>query len=597
MENLAPNPFRGMKVKEGRNITAIPDILESRPWENFSMIPCKFLKQGENVLKPKDFQSYITFQTLRQKAVVNGCATGLGKTVMAYLTYFYYKMKYENTKLIVITTASAVLQYRAEMDKFFECPELRPLCFKNNMAKQMKLWKINSLTPYAKARKFAYDAFSIPYNDMISCNAVFMNYSIFMRDREDIVKAISKIKKNGDRVCIILDEAAHFKNLTSQTFKAVYSVTALCDKIIAATATITNGKLEEVYAVLKGIGVQPWGNKTDFLKKHCITWHIPGTPQYAQVITGYKNVKEFVEACSPYIVSLRRKDVLNQLPSVVSHRQMLEQDKEQLNMIADLYSGKIDLSDCIEGREIEGADILEVTITGYTKMALSDPYILFPESQKRPAKYKSPKTEEIIRILTEETNGEKTIIYTPYRRYMDVLVNTFKKSATLPDCYKNPLCISGEVSSEDREKNKELFNTSDSHNVIIINDAGAEAINLQTAQCMILTTMPMTFGKLVQVVGRYNRIGSKHESLSLFYLLHEDSQDIDEYGIINQQGVLVTSVTKEDYEGMLDLDYLNSISDSDEKISENELKSANIHHLVFKKRQKRKDFYKKYGSK
>ena len=115
---------------------------------------------------------------------------------------------------------------------------------------------------------------------------------------------------------------------------------------------------------------------------------------------------------------------------------------------------------------------------------------------------------------------------------------------------------------------------------------------------MIITSLPPTFGRLVQVVGRYNRIGTKHTALSLYYVLTKDSPDEDEYLISNQQGVLVASVTKEDYEGILDLDYINSRSKEEvSDLTAQDLQSASIANLVFKKRAKRKLFYKKASKK
>ena len=556
-------------------------------WEKFELVPCKYLREGAP--KPRNFQQYCVYQSLKQNNLCNGCGTGLGKTLMCYLTYFYYKMKYPNTKLIVITTASAVMQYAKEFYKFFEDSEFRPCVFHDGMHKGLKGCK-----SYAEARKLAVESFS----DMTPGNltSIYMNYSVLLREGKNLAEAVKSIRKQGGRVFLILDEASHFKNLKSQTFNTVYALSKLSDKVLAATATITNGRLEEIYAVLKGINITPFGNKADFLKRFCVTVSLPGQP-FGFEIMGYKNVQEFVSLVKPYLVSLRRKDVLTQLPSVSRHICYVDHDDEQYDIISDLYNGVISFMPSEDSKRMyEGMDreVFELTVTNYIKMALQDPFILSPEHQRRPKGYKSPKTREIIRILEEEVVSESVIIYTPSKRYMYALRDVMKASTTLPKWYTDPLIINGDIPTAERERVKEVFTNDPSHKVIIINEAASEAINLQTAQAMIICSIPPTFGRLVQVVGRYNRIGSKHESLSLYYLLTKDSQDEDEYMISNQQGLMVSSVTKEDYEGVLDLDYINQRKkDTVEEITDEDLRNASIPTLVFKKRARRKQFYAK----
>ena len=566
-----------------------PDIstVESKDWEGFNLIPCAYLKK--DAPQPRSFQQYITYLSLQQNRLCNGCGTGLGKTLMSYLTFFYYKMKFPNTKLVVITTASAVMQYANEYHKFFYDSQWRPVVFYDGMTKDFK-----GSGTYAKARAMAQEGFRDPNG----FNAMFMNYSVLLKEGTSLLETFIKLKKSGFNIFLILDEASHFKNLKSQTFNIVHNLSKMCDKVLSATATITNGRLEEIYAIMKGIGIQPFGNKAQFIKRYCITTMIPGQA-FGFEIMGYRNIKEFVSLIKPYLVALRRKDVLEQLPSITSHINYVEHDKEQYSIISDLYNGKIGfigkdiLSNMLGGKLVD-----ELTITNYIKTALQDPFILSPEHQRAPKGYRSPKTKEVIRILAEEVVSEKAIVYTPSKRYMYALREAFESSTTLPQWYRRPLLINGDIPMEERERIKTIFNTSDEHRVILINEAASEAINLQTAQAMIITSLPPTFGRLVQVVGRYNRIGTKHTALSLYYVLTKDSQDEDEYLISNQQGVLVASVTKEDYEGILDLDYINSRSKEEvSDLTAQDLQSASIANLVFKKRAKRKLFYRKASKK
>ena len=97
------------------------------------------------------------------------------------------------------------------------------------------------------------------------------------------------------------------------------------------------------------------------------------------------------------------------------------------------------------------------------------------------------------------------MIYTQSRLYLDVLANTIRKDPDTPDFYKNVLEIHGGVTGFQREENRKLFYTSPHHNIMILNDAGLEALNLQASNTLLVTTLPRTAGDLVQLAGRISQ--------------------------------------------------------------------------------------------
>ena len=122
--------------------------------------------------------------------------------------------------------------------------------------------------------------------------------------------------------------------------------------------------------------------------------------------------------------------------------------------------------------------------------------------------------------------------------------------------------ITGDESAEKRNQNKNLFqDPSSGINVIFINKAGSESINLQIASTFIFFDNPWSYGDYLQLVGRAQRIGSSHNSILVLHLLNKKT--IDEYVLktLKKKQGLVTSVFGETQTGELSFegDFTNSL--------------------------------------
>jgi SNF2-related domain/Helicase conserved C-terminal domain/LAGLIDADG-like domain len=89
------------------------------------------------------------------------------------------------------------------------------------------------------------------------------------------------------------------------------------------------------------------------------------------------------------------------------------------------------------------------------------------------------------------------------------------------------LRITGSENEKKREENKQLFQTSDDHDLIYINAAALEGVNLQQAAHMIMLDCPWSWGDLLQLVGRMVRMASPHSACTLHVLTAKGT--IDEY--------------------------------------------------------------------
>jgi len=80
-----------------------------------------------------------------------------------------------------------------------------------------------------------------------------------------------------------------------------------------------------------------------------------------------------------------------------------------------------------------------------------------------------------------------------------------------------------------RNAAKRLFQESPDHDLIFINAAGIEGLNLQQAAHMVCLDLPWSWGDLLQLVGRMVRSASPHTTCTLHILVARGT--VDEYTI------------------------------------------------------------------
>lgn len=554
-------------------------------WETFELTSLNNLKKDQKLF---NYQQYAVYLSLNKVSFVNGLQTGLGKTVCAYATYYYYKQKYPNTKLIVVSNKSAVLQMQEQLYKFFEVNE-------RGAAVHRFMDKLKG-EKYATARRRVFKSFGEIESD--SLDMLWMNYSIFRRDFGLIEAAVKSLKIKGLKVFTIYDESTAFMNMGTDTFKSVRKISRMADRICALTATVSKGKLEQIYSIFKAMGIDLFTSKEDFMNRYCIVWQHP-KKWYIKKIKGYQNVQELVNLVRSYIIVLRKVDVASQLPPFTISKTYLEQSEAQIKLINDIYTGELDVTmykgrgDNLRVTDREGniGSHLKGSIeTNFIKLALLDERLI-GRPNKIDHKVLSPKTEELIRMLDEDCIDEKIIVYTHSKKYLKLIAETVRKHKHVPDFYKKTLEIHGDIDMLDRNRFRKVFTDSNDHNIMFINQAGIESLNLQAANTIVISTMPVSCGDLIQLAGRISRIDTKHKNLYLKFLLMKDSQDEDEYRIIMEQLLIISGILDEAEEGLLDWDILQGFNK--DTVSKEEYLHKSLSYFILRNRSRRERLYRK----
>ena len=139
---------------------------------------------------------------------------------------------------------------------------------------------------------------------------------------------------------------------------------------------------------------------------------------------------------------------------------------------------------------------------------------------------------------------EGLITYCHYHETVDVLTRVFDK---LNLDYR---VISGEVSTKERIKIKEWFNSNPSNKILLLTSAGRQSLNLQSVNNMFFYNVCSNFGSFSQAKGRIERLFSKHTAFKIHFIITElelngkktGTVDAYKYEMVSSYGELTSTV-------------------------------------------------------
>jgi SNF2 family DNA or RNA helicase len=540
-------------------------LKQVRQADNLQLKPCAYIK--ENV-KLRNYQAIGVYHLLSLPRMVIGDGTGLGKTLQILAGYAYLKEKDPSLKLLVVASKSALYQWASECNKFLqnvkagviasgevqvtsETSDWHKLKLGSVEKSKGKPSKVNleidlqnikrepfkttanikgsnvqsvSLTGKA-SRLFQLDSLIESGHDMF-----VVNYNTLIEEFEDLCTSLGNFM-------VVFDEASYFKSTNTLTFRAVSETSKRASRSYGLSATIIKNRLEEAYAIYKAIIPSLFGNATKFKEDYCKVVLLPmvlrGVRRKIPKVVGYKNLVQFRQVIDPYFLGRKKEDVAKELPVLISKEVMLDMTDSQVKAYKDALEGLLVL-DTGEEKKVE-----KVAALIYCQQISNSPNIVGIAGD-------SSKEEELFRLLEEDLVDEKVIVFTNFKKMIDRFEDLFAKKKL------KMTRITGDESAEQRNKNKESFQDLNSGvNVIFINRAGSESINLQVASTFIFFDNPWSYGDYLQLVGRAQRIGSSHTSILVLHLINRKT--IDEYVLktLKKKQGLVASVFGETQTGEL----------------------------------------------
>jgi len=470
-------------------------------------------------------------------------------TVQGLAAYAFLLERDPSLKLLIITVKSAIGQWAEEIQKFTQGISCRVI---------HNEWEGLSGN---QARRAQYLSFKE--------NVMILGYATVLDEYDVIRDAL------GTNYMVIMDEITAVKNRKAKTHLACSYLSESAKRVYGLSATIIKNGLEEVYGIYAVVVPGLFGKITHFRDKYCqqklMRLNIGGTIRKIPKTVGYKNLSEFKTVLDPYFLCRKKEDVASELPKLISRKIELEMTAEQKQLYKQALSGIL-YEDRVRHEFFEIADRLRNATTPdpamlklYNERKAKYDQFLTAEGKKRgklaaltycqmisngPALVQQPgessKDDEFIRLVKEELIDEKVIVFSRFASgipFLEVL------------CERNGLKyvkITGECSDRERDEARVRFQTSKDCNIIFITTAGSAALNLQAAGTIIFIDTPWSYGDLVQIIGRAQRIGSLQGHVLLLHLVNKGTIDVRVMNKVGQKKDLSDEILGDTAKGALD---------------------------------------------
>lgn len=476
------------------------------------------------------------------KRFILGDDCGLGKTFETIAAYATVKNKNPEMKLMIICPSSVMYQWANEINKFCvgitsQIVEATEIKFIDGVKLKSKDYLVGQ-----PARKHQFDLWEKNNNDVL-----IFNYNTLGSDFDIIAELIQ-----DNKFMVIFDECTTFKNTKTMTHENARQLSLLCDRVYGLSATIIKNDLIEAFAIFRVIMPYVFGTESNFKKNYCIMekkqlWKGKGKRgKVVNIIKGYKNLDHFKKLIDPYYLGRKKSEVAKELPEIISREIFVNMKEDQEQIYNDALQGFIDyekfnferirsLIDDEDSAEFESENKDSKLIDKLTALIYCQQISNSPKTID--INVNSSKEEELIRILKHELFKEKVVIYTRFKKMVDRIEKLIIEQLEIP-----VLKITGDIDNKVREDYKLKFNTSEDHNIMLINGAAKEGINLQSSGYLIFYDLPFSYGDFLQIIGRIHRIGSKHANIFLVYLMTKNTIDEDVYKILNSKKELFDAI-------------------------------------------------------
>jgi SNF2 family DNA or RNA helicase len=309
---------------------------------------------------------------------------------------------------------------------------------------------------------------------------------------------------------VILDEAHHVKNPTSEQTRAVQNFIKIPKRILLTGTPIMN-KVEELWALLNFISPYQFPNFYAFRNKYCVMKEIKTKDgRKINLVVAYKNLDYLQKKLSEIMLRRNKSDTLKDLPEKTYETRDIELSPEQWKLYREFAN---EISVWIEESETE----IQVH-QALDKMLRLKQVAISPELFGGTTK--SSKLDELEDIVDEITSNEqKVIIFSQFKKATEIILERLKKRGY---SQKNIAYISGDVAMKvsdaaiksgktDRMEEIRRFQENDDCKIFVgVIDACKEGITLTAANYVVFVDKKWTPADNEQATDRAHRKGQKN---------------------------------------------------------------------------------------
>lgn len=356
---------------------------------------------------------------------------------------------------------------------------------------------------------------------------------------------------------LVTDEAAAYKNHQTQVHQVCKWLSGKAVRTWALTATLIKNNLVEGWGVYNVVVPGLFGSHNAFLNDFCITrmQQLPGSRRQVPVIVGYRprDIAEFRRKIDPYFLGRPKFEVASELPPLVTRHIMVGMNSAQQAKYEEALEGLLVVGS--KQGQTEEKEVTKLTAVTYCQQIVNHPDLIGVEGE-------SEKLDALLDLVGPggELEGEKVIVFTRFRKMVDILVPALKKLGIKASR------ITGAEDEKGRKASQDAFqNTKSDTLVCCITTAAAEAINLQSAKALVFYDTPWSAGDYLQILGRMIRIGSTHDRCYAIHLVTEKTIDERVVKVLSKKMGLVEAVLGKRIKGEGDagvmVDAVNDLSD------------------------------------
>jgi len=418
----------------------------------------------------KDGVSFCLFR----KAAIIADEMGLGKTLQAISTAILKRKYLDFRNTLIICPSSVKYQWKKEIFKFTQEDALVVEGFPANR----------------KEKYLSKDHFFF-----------IVNYETVMRDFEWINSAKFDF--------IILDEAQKIKNFENKTSNIISSLHKEHGLIL--TGTPIENKLSDLYSIILFLDKYKVTPLWEFSYQHCVFDKLSHNK-----INGYYNLTELKAKVADLIIRRQKKEVLQQLPTVLQKDIFISLSEPQAGMHARFGHR---LAQILSKRFKTTFDWEQIMILLTNMRRVSNSTFLIDKTS-----HHSSKLTELEFILKERLDiigsNKKMVIFS---EWVDSL---FLIEQLLEKLQIGYVKLTGSVPSKKRGELIQAFQNREDIQVFLSTEAGGTGLNLQFADTLINFEIPWNPAKKNQRIGRIDRIGQESSKLHIFNLICRDSIEI-----------------------------------------------------------------------
>ncbi len=305
-----------------------------------------------------------------------------------------------------------------------------------------------------------------------------MNYSIFGRDREDIIDAVL----DAEFDLVALDEAHNIKNTDSKTSQNVTEISEDPEYLCMLSGTPVPNDLNDTYALVYLLEHENYEDSGEVRRKHF------NQPRTVRSVMNRRRISWDLE------------DIVD-MPELRDHQEGTEGEILLEGLHRDVYEAILE-NDTMEGKK-KMNELLKATLDP----SLVDPDTVYsPELSEKLETVPSTKYGELGSLVEEmEESGEKAVVYTPHfvDGVTDRLVDEFDEF--------NPFRIDGDVPQAERPGIVDSFEQSDSSLLIATTRTAGEGLDVTEASNVVFLHEPWTPAEREQAIKRVWRRGQEND--------------------------------------------------------------------------------------